>query len=114
MNLFIIAVSISFFVFLLHNTDFLLEYAKLFGSRRFDGYEEWKKTNQEYYWPVYLRLNWKGGRVVNYLGALIRCPICLITVLSLITAQYFLYVGGLGALFYFVLVILYKTVNKLL
>ena len=94
--------------FLIHRTDFIVEYGKILKLQKFlkyYDYEEWKAKNfnEPRHWlinyPVFIRETVKGGDIVNFLVHLFGCPICSITALSLAASLFynpfaFLFIAG--------------------
>lgn len=111
----LLGAALGHFAFIFTKTDFVVEYAKVFGLRGLfsvDAYEEWKDKNDTYLgYHVYLREHHK-----TFWGRLVGCPFCLMTflsvLLSLLSASWwFLLIGfaaaGIASLLYLLLVLLY-------
>lgn len=72
---------LSFFTFIWFQTDFVVQYAKLFGLGRLVKENEWKKyqeTDRDPKYPHFLRENYEC-----WFTHMVGCPFCLIGFLSL-------------------------------
>lgn len=109
------SLSIAILVFLLVHTNFVAEYANLFGFRSFLWrFWEWRKDEPHENLFVY----W-NDKYNNFITRLLSCGICLSTGFSLIYSLFiwklsmFLLTAFWAVLGYFVLAVLYKLLNKL-
>ncbi len=110
-----VVLSISLLVFLLVHTNFIAEYLKLFGMRRFLWrFTEWEKDNRGENLIIY----W-NDKYNNFITRLLCCGVCLSTVISLIYSIitrnlfHFLTLSYESVFCYFILAVLYKLLNKL-
>lgn len=86
----LVATSISHFVFLFYNTDFLVEYGrafKLINLLKIKEYESWlaipDNQGEFGHYPYFFRETYTG-----FWPHLIGCPFCLITFISMIVSVF--------------------------
>lgn len=115
MDLITFSISLGGFIFILFNTDFIYEYAKIFGfGKYFYEYSEWRSKNtvkfglNQHYLPVYLR-----DKYSNFATRLFGCPICLSYFISLTQGVLCFYAGTIALIVFFILSLFYKILNKI-